>query len=256
MPVVSESHLQQLFSVPVFTIHWNEAQDVNQSLYQLIQGEKRKAEGIRISNVGGWHSEYSLFEKEEEVVLHFRQMVYTLLSKGLKEIYGDSYQISPIEKWHIEAWANINYKGSLNVSHDHTKDENQWSGIYYLKTGGADPNTTKGRTFLEDRHTTNPGKKTNRIPCLTNGISLLPREASIIPEVGKMVLFPGSMHHRVEEYQGDEERITIAFNMKSPDFAHYYYDVEKPSKGWMWENFKGLMRLQSYVRFRLFNFGK
>jgi len=251
-PTISEKLRHDLFAIPVFEVQWDDVSELNEALYDRIQNEKKNNAGILISNKGGWHSDYSLFQSDKYEFIQFKQMVFDLLTFALKSIYGIDYRPRPIHEWSFEAWANINYKGSKNVSHDHTKDENQWSGIYYLETGGDNQDEIKGKTYFEDKHTTDSGLRVNRIPILKNAHKVEANEFCIRPNVGKMVLFPGTLHHRVEEYLGNNERITIAFNVKSEDFALYKFQEDKSKKSnvskWLWYNFRGPMKIQVKIR--------
>jgi hypothetical protein len=61
-----------------------------------------------------------------------------------------------------------------------------------------------------------------------------------------MVVFPGRLYHYVEPYTGNRLRITIAFNLKHPDFVVPYYEgMQEPD--WWWTNFRGLMIIPEKV---------
>jgi len=80
------------------------------------------------------------------------------------------------------AWANINGPGDFNRAHTH--------GVRFERSGVYIVEGDAGALVFE------------------------PDEIAIEPEPGKLILFPSGMRHRVEPYQGDTQRITIAFNFK------------------------------------------
>lgn len=124
----------------------------------------------------------------------------------------------------IEAWGNVNVKGARNASHDHYSESRGtlWSGIYYVDPGRVSgENSIEGRTVFEDQVGVPREKIDNDDP--------FSHELSVEPEPGVMVMFPATLHHRVEPYLGDELRVTIAWNLYHPGFEiPQYGDSEGP----------------------------
>ena len=61
-------------------------------------------------------------------------------------------------------------------------------------------------------------------------------------------MFPSTVWHSVEPFEGDEERITIPFNFSNPNFVTPFYKnmsdyFEMTKNNWMWRNFRGIMLL-------------
>lgn len=249
-PKINAFETKQLFPSPVTFIKWTEVDDLNHRLGDLINNEKSKNPGVKVSNVGGWHSEYELFERNLPEIRRFKEMIITLLKS-----YYDNFESDLPDDfhshWEIESWANVNTKGNTNVSHEHTKNNNQWSGVYYLKPG-LDEQKISGLTVFEDRHYSGNGHTLNRIPRFNNNGKVLPSEFSIVPEKGLMVLFPGTLWHRVERYEGDE-RITIAFNARNKYLTLYSFNNGANSrfKTLMWYNFRGIMRPLAFLKRKL-----
>jgi hypothetical protein len=75
------------------------------------------------------------------------------------------------------------------------------------------------------------------------------------PKNGRMVLFPASLMHSVETYEGSSPRITIAFNLYHPGLAVSRYERYEQSASWIWTNFRGVMVLKRKVPEKLVGLG-
>tara|TARA_X000000368_G_C22971408_1_gene685646 strand:+ start:595 stop:1251 length:657 start_codon:yes stop_codon:yes gene_type:complete len=97
------------------------------------------------------------------------------------------------------SWFTKTKKGKHAHSHDHNGLD--ISGVYYLQTNECD-----GSLVFEHplRMLSN-----NFIMWLTTG-----RDQSIIPQNGKLILWPAYLKHRVETNTTDDDRISISFNIK------------------------------------------
>jgi hypothetical protein len=89
-----------------------------------------------------------------------------------------SWLLPPLRSW--RAWAVVNRAGSYHGNHVHAHAA--LSGVYYLTDGGA------ATVFESD-----------------------PVER-VVPEVGKLVLFPPTLWHRTEPHTDAAPRVTIAFD--------------------------------------------
>lgn len=245
---------KSIFGSPIIEFEWKNVEELNRKLFTLISEERTKDKGVQISNRGGWQSQTSLFEKNDKSIILFKEKILELHKQLLLSLDPNESDEN-LNNWEIEAWANINVNGHSNSSHDHTKNSNLWSGIYYLDSGGLDSCGNKdeiaGETVLEDRHYTSNGYTINRVPSKIKESKPVPIEYRIKPKTGMMVLFPGTLFHRVEPYKGKNERITIAFNLRHKNFAYYDFDSEKASnhlKKWLWYNFRGIMRVINFFK--------
>lgn len=237
--------VQQIFPIYLLKRKWEGVEELNKSLKELVLRRKDQSKGLVISNQGGWHSEGDLVSWDGEAIASFKDMIIQCTMEMLESVYGlknEKYR----EGWDIESWANVNYKGNSNASHDHLRNNNQWSGVYYVQVGDSAKSDSGGYTVFEDRFAW--GREfLNTLPTYQNGTRRdQPREISVKPDNGTMVMFPSSLAHRVNPYEGDNERITIAFNIKHPDFGFgRYYPYEegasstKKLKSWLRFNFRG-----------------
>jgi len=96
-----------------------------------------------------------------------------------------------------ESWFNFSYKN--NFQFDHTHGTEKLSGVYYYQTNGQDG----------DIKFTTP----NIYEKLRLGLSRGTETVSGQPKVGRLLIFPGYLEHRVEPNLTDSERISLTFNL-------------------------------------------
>jgi Putative 2OG-Fe(II) oxygenase len=71
----------------------------------------------------------------------------------------------------------------------------------------------QGRTIFEDW--------THVAVDINRNTDVLRRDVQIMPQNGRMLLFPASLKHSVESYRGERPCITIAFNLHHPGFQYH-----------------------------------
>ena len=98
-----------------------------------------------------------------------------------------------------ESWYHITKTNGMHEPHIHPSCS--WCGVFYIQSGDKD----SGHTVFE-----NPIVSTyvDRGNLYLNNMSTL----RIIPEDGKLVLFPSYLSHYQAMYKGTEDRIVVAFN--------------------------------------------
>jgi uncharacterized protein (TIGR02466 family) len=97
------------------------------------------------------------------------------------------------------SWFNLSTRGGTHFDHSHPYT--RIAGTYYYQTNGIDGNLkfTNPNTILH----------MGGFP----GDRLFDESVKIPPKVGRLVLFPSWLIHRVEMNETDSERISIAFNI-------------------------------------------
>jgi uncharacterized protein (TIGR02466 family) len=104
----------------------------------------------------------------------------------------------------VSGWANLNRKGDYNTVHNHPNA--LWSGVYYVDPGdnsGVGP-LSGAIDFLD------PRGGADMVTIRGNPAGMVNRHH---PEPGLLLIFPGWLQHFVHPFQGEGERITIAFNV-------------------------------------------
>lgn len=197
--------VRMLFATPLVIHDWPNSEQLNKDLEEIVRNsEKGDKDGYGTrSNAGGWQSPGNLITWKEPAIEIFRQRIEKLVTNLLQEIARDTGQDRSFQLL-IDAWANINRHGDYNVVHTHPNC--MYSGVYYVQ----------------------PGKPESEIPYSGLLEILDPREAANYVQIrhsvfdarefvenvpGRMLLWPSWLKHWVHPYQGEGERISIAFNV-------------------------------------------
>ena len=174
--------------------------DTNQMAQNIIQWSKED-EGVKKTNVDGWHSQTDMQNKPE-----YKPLVDELF-KMAHQVFNEEYlERSPVLG---NMWANINYKGGYNKPHVHPNAV--FSGVYYIKTP---PNC--GRLICMDPRpgiqTCMPTRKKGQPP------KHLWREVHLQPQENRTIMFPAWLWHSVEPNESNDMRISVSFNFIQDGF--------------------------------------
>jgi len=145
----------------------------------------------------GWNSEdMSVLEHAEFASL--REAVRAACSAALREMgHGE-------RAFYLQSWINLHDRGGFNFLHMH--EGSLLSGSFYLQV----PPGAGEFVFRDPRPGVIHGYVKGGVP---NGHA----DVHLRPSDGLLVLFPCWMEHYVEPHDGDEPRITIAFNANPVD---------------------------------------
>ena len=149
----------------------------------------------------GWQSEQALHQREE-----FRDLV-ACIADGVASILR-FLRIGDEQVEITGCWATVLARGAAHKLHSHPN--NFLSGVYYVCTGlGADT-----INFHDPRRQTG----VIRPPVLeltaenTDQVVIRVRD-------GTLLMFPSYLEHSVDANAGDEERISVSFNVMFSSFA-------------------------------------
>ena len=208
-----EKHIGLAFPTPIGNFRIPEADPVNAELRRLIlEREKADATAVQKSNAGGWHSRSDLMTWPHPSVATLRgwflEAVNAMIEAsmelmragGLNRPFGGSLQ--------LVGWANVSRKGNYHRIHNHPGSA--WSGVYYVDAGQEVP----GQPLSGVLELLDPRPYTEMVPTPGEPFG---QKAIIRPRSGAMVIFPAWMYHFVNPYQGEGERISIAFNVRAAD---------------------------------------
>ena len=155
------------------------AKDINLNLNLLtkeIVEWSKKDEGLRKTNVKGWHSKTHM-----HTIPVFKPLVDELYQMQ-HEIYKEEFLEREPKLGNM--WANINYKGSLNRPHVHANS--LFSGAYYIKVP-KDSGLLKLNDPRQGTHFIKPARK-DQVPLhLAPEIHVQPKENRIITNLMNLV---------------------------------------------------------------------
>lgn len=229
---------QPLFSVPYFTFRPEGSVTLAEELKQVILQRRAVDQGITVTNRGGWHSAQDLQTWDAPCIAELVDRIQEFMREVVL-LTVDGAGESHLEGWELEAWANVNEHGALNLPHVHTRNGNLWSGVLYVDEGETGEGDHGGLTRFQDRSGVPKEVLVDRDP--------FGRELTLQPERGLFIMFPGTAWHAVDTYTGHRPRITIAFNLKHPGFVVPTYE---PADFW-WTNFRFFMRGRQIVAERV-----
>jgi uncharacterized protein (TIGR02466 family) len=182
---------QNIFPQRYFVGNISPSPNVLQEIYKLTNSETRI-----VSNRGGWQSDYYTDLDWMEPVTN------TVHNAGneIAKLYGLDNKLK-----NIGYWINVNRNGNYNVSHNHPGCF--LSAVWYVTA----PKNCGSLIFESpDESATTWGKFID----LGMGVTDVNYNTwEEVPEVGKLIIFPAWMKHRVETNQSNEDRVSIAFNL-------------------------------------------
>lgn len=174
----------------------------------VLAKEVEDPKGVNKALVGGWHSATDLMEWEGPEITDLRHVLGDAIAELLRTFTGgEGFQGQAV----ITAWANISRRGGYHRQHTH--HSSMLSGVFYVDTGTPDANAGEFNgaiTFSDPR----VAVEMIQLPGNPFGDKL-----KVAPEPGMLLLFPSWLPHFVDPFQGDGERISIAFNIALQDVS-------------------------------------
>ena len=183
------------------TVYGKDVQLDNNMLAQYIIQWSQQDQGVKKTNMNGWHSTTDMHTKLE----------YKVLVDELYKMQHEIFQEEWLDRKPMlgNMWANINYSGGYNRPHVHPNC--LFSGVYYVKT-----QPQCGELVVNDPRpgiqTMMPSRKQGKPP------KHLWREAHIYPIQGRIIMFPAWLWHCVESNQSNDIRISVSFNFIQEGF--------------------------------------
>lgn len=206
--------IHSLFAVPFGLSRFEHADLLNPHLRSLFL--RREAEGrrnpdpsMRVAHAL-FESRFDLFAWPEREVRALRDYCFTALYEMIALL--NRYNQAELDQVKIAAdsWFHITRKGGYFGFHNHAMAS--WSGVYCVDNGGVDPASTDDNGALQF---INPHQLAGMFLDSGNrriGSPYGMGNHAFKLDAGQLVLFPSWVNHQVLPYQGDGERITVAFN--------------------------------------------
>ena len=194
----------RLFYTPVWQTnvaeHAPEWPTLRAAMLERIRALESEGQGVQRTNFGGWQSDDDLYKHREFNWL--TQRIMALANEVAPQFSAKATFDDGI------LWANVNRRGDFNAMHTHP--DAILSGCIYLKVDGTDQGAIQ---FLDARE----GSPTAHWRCYTrlnDSTPLTEQAVTVTPREGDILFFPGWLWHWVTPNLTDEERVSVAFNIR------------------------------------------
>ncbi len=196
-------HTYKFFPQPIFSFEIDNYKTLNIELEKFILEEfKKDNEGLKRSNVNGWHSKPFKFEKgnaAHNFALKIENCIFDVFKQYGWPYIGEKVKIT-------EMWSIINKKNSFNESHIHPNSF--LSSAYYVRA----PKNCGNIIF------NNPNQiSRNRFPKDIKKTEFSANIQKIEPKEGTLLIFPSYLWHSVEPNTSEKDRIIVSFNVNIID---------------------------------------
>jgi len=205
----------QFFATPIAQIELPDMDALNAELAELFLAREGEADKFRnphryTTQFGElFESRFDLFHWPDPPVQRLASIIHHVLTNFVREINRYGEEDMQRLTFHYHSWFHVTRRGGYQTLHDHAMAS--WSGIYYVHPGDSLPGHPESGVvrFYDPRGFS---------PMYIDGANrqLDPRFAfaalPVIPQAGRMLLFPSWLAHEILPYQGEKERIVVAFN--------------------------------------------
>lgn len=205
-----EGEIALSFATPFGIYNIENYLEIKDHLVSMCYNERKlDPDGRSRSNVNGWQSNDPWFYEERN------EDFKIFLCEIIKKIFYESYDHHGKLGFSIgNCWININSKFSYNATHTHPGCD--FSGVLYISVPESSGDILfQNRNGHEDYGTFGVYSSNFRTQFGATD------QFGITPKDGMALIFPSSIPHCVETSKSDEERISIAFNIRITDYGEF-----------------------------------
>ncbi|MFL6602039.1 MAG: putative 2OG-Fe(II) oxygenase [Steroidobacteraceae bacterium] len=208
-----QPELINLFSVPFGRSRFPDPERLNPALKRFIYAQENDGppnpRPLTQRNAAVFESSFNLFRMNDPAVQELKAFCWNQLLSLIATLNG--YDLPTVNRLNIfsDCWFHVTRRGGFFGLHNHPNAS--WSGVYCVDSGRNDPDRKESGalTFV------NPMIMSAMYMDAANAnmkLPFSPQIASTCLEAGQLVLFPSWLLHDVKPFEGEGERITIAFN--------------------------------------------
>jgi uncharacterized protein (TIGR02466 family) len=210
---VAPPELVNMFAVPfAFTRH--PAQErLNPELKRVIKRieahGKANPRPLTQRNAALFESHFNLFREPDQAIQELKVFCWEQLYSVIGRLNG--YDLATLQRLQIynESWFHVTRRGGFFGLHNHPNAS--WSGVYCVDPGQHDVDK-KHSGALNFVNPTIASAMHMDAGVANMPLPYGPQIASLSLEPGQLVLFPSWVLHDVKPFEGEGERVTIAFN--------------------------------------------
>jgi hypothetical protein len=211
---MSAPKLVNMFAVPFAFGHYAAHAPLNAALKRVLFGLEKSGSAanprpLTMRNPAVFESHFNLFREADPAIQELKAFCWDQLLNVVGQLNG--YDIPTIKRLEIynDCWFHISRRGGFFGLHNHPNAS--WSGVYCVDPGQHDP----GKPDSGLLSFVNPMLMTSMH--IDAGVAKIPlpygsQIASSRLAAGELVIFPSWVLHDVKPFEGEGERITIAFN--------------------------------------------
>jgi uncharacterized protein (TIGR02466 family) len=202
-----------LFTVPFARSRHPTPELLNPALKRLIYAQEKSGppnpHPYTQRNAEVFESDFNLFRINDPAVQELKAFCWNQLLSLIATLNG--YDLPMINRLNIfnDCWFHVTRRGGYFGLHNHPNAS--WSGVYCVDPGKHDPGRQDSGTLT----LVNPMATSAMHLDAANSNMKLPfshQIANLSLEAGQLVMFPSWLLHDVKPFEGEGERITIAFN--------------------------------------------
>jgi uncharacterized protein (TIGR02466 family) len=207
--------LVNMFAVPFGFSRHPEPAALNARLRQFILATEKSGEvaanprPLTLRNSALFESHFNLFRMSDPAIQELKRFCWDQLLAFIGRLNG--YDLATLQRLQIynDCWFHVTRRGGFFGLHNHPNAS--WSGVYCVEPGQSDPDKRdSGLLSFVNPMIANAmylDAANTRMP-LPYGYHI----ANVRMEAGQLLMFPSWVLHDVKPYEGDGERITVAFN--------------------------------------------
>ena len=203
-----------MFAVPFSFSRYPDHERVNAALKRYILASEKDAAAanprpLTQRNAAVFESHFNLFRDTDPAIQELKTFCWDQLLAVIGTL--NRYDLQTLHRLQIynDCWYHVTRRGGFFGVHNHPNAS--WSGVYCVDPGHGDAGAKdSGRlSFINPMITSamhmDAGMAHMQLPYAY-------QVAGIMLEAGQLVIFPSWVLHDVKPFEGQGERITIAFN--------------------------------------------
>ena len=206
--------LMNMFAVPFAFSRYPDAPRLNSALRTYVLARQKAPDAanprpLTYRNEALFESHFNLFREPDAAVQELKRFCWDQLLAVIGRLNG--YDVPTLERLQIynDCWFHVTTRGGYFGLHNHPNAS--WSGVYCVDPGRHDLDKKMSgvlsfvNPMIMNAMHTDAGVARMQLP-------YAPHVANFSLEAGQLVIFPSWVLHDVKPFEGDGERITIAFN--------------------------------------------
>ncbi len=194
-----------LFATPVMVYAKEDCAALNAAITRHVAAEVRSERGLVRSNIGGWHSNSDLQDRQEPHFVELDGFINDCFRDCYARVASQFNDHAVAARWRCQGWIMVMGPGHYSMLHDHADAD--WSCAYYVDAG--EPPTPEhpmsGVLAFDD-----PRLGVNR----NYPAQVFPPQFTLEAQTGMLVMFPAWLKHYVNPYFGSRPRISVSYNIQ------------------------------------------